>query len=811
MKLLFALFFSLVSLNIISQEANERLNITGTVRDAQTHKPLQFITVTLRDINTQEIIGNITNKEGYFYISAPKSKYYCLVGSLSFKPFIIQTLEVNQDIDLGTIELDQDIVNLDEVEIIAEAILFDYKFGKKVYNASKDISNVGGNAITVLENTPTVRVDGQGNIYIRSNKAAVLVNGKPYGGLKSNADILSLMPASSISGVEIINQSAKFDAEGGGGIINIILKKKINEGYNGTVEAHVGTPGNDGVSTFINYKNEKINIFSTASFNHNVINKDTDIKQIFLDQDQNPTGNFAETRVDYRQRNSVLFNLGSDFYIDKKNTITTSLLYSNTNKNYDSELFLDDFIPIGNLIKSSTRNVDDNSDETYFETFLNYTSKFNKEGHQLSANINYNKNTAINNTNILNTETFPGADTSKQKYVKDEFVDHYIFQLDYTLPFENNAKLDLGHKSSFRIYENDFTISNFNSATQLFEPIDVFSDYVNYTENIYAFYADFSKESEKFNYALGLRTEISRTVITKDNKQDVFTNNYNDLFPSISLSYNFEKNNSLQFYYTRFINRPEISQLNPFNSFTDERFIIIGNPLLNPSYGNYINLEYYHKLSKLTMNSALFYSNTTDNILEVLEKTGSQTADGFDIYKRLPINNGILNQAGLELILTYFAIKKFRLSGSITPFYAQLLDTKENQYDYKDFRWYSQLSASYKFNNTFRMKIDYAYQSAIKTAITKFDVYQYANVTASQDLFQGKSTLTFKIEDVFNDRQGRYSSLEANTITKRTTVFQTRYLLTFSYRFNKNLSKGNSHNRSKDLDKNIFEIKDKNN
>ncbi|MCF6223359.1 MAG: TonB-dependent receptor family protein [Flavobacteriaceae bacterium] len=810
MKLLIVLFFSLASLTIISQEANERFIITGTVRDADTHTPLQFITVTLQDIVTQEIIGDITTKDGYFEIKTPKGKYYCIVGSLSFKPFIIQTLNVNQDIGLGIIELDQNIVNLDEVELITETKLLDYKFGKKVYNASKDIANIGGNAITVLENTPTVRVDGQGNIYIRGKKAVVLVNGKPYGGLKNNGDILSLIPANSISKVEIIYQSANFDAESGGGILNLLLKKKVNEGYNGTIEVHGGTPGNDGISTFINYKNEKINIFSTASFNHSVIYKDTDINQIFLDENQNTTGNFEELRDDYRQRNSVLFNVGSDFYLDDKNTITTSLLYSTTNKNYDSKLFLNDFKPIDNLVKTSIRHVADNSDESYLETYINYTRKFKKKGHQLTAHLNYNKNTAINNTFILNSETFPANDTYKQKYIKDEYVDNYFLQFDYVYPFDNNAKLELGQKSSFRIYENDFTIGNFNNISQQYEPITAYTDNVNYNEKVYAFYASFSRELKKISYKFGLRTELSYTEIIKDNQQDVFINNYNDLFPSLSLSYNINDDSALMLYYSRNINRPQVFQLNPFNSFTDERFIIIGNPYLRPSYSNLITLEYYSKFEKINLNAALFYNNTTDNILEVLEKTDNQTIDGFDVYQRLPINNGNLNQLGFELILTYFPINKLRLNASVTPFLNSLTNTRENQYDYDDFRWYTQLSANYRFNNTFRMKIDYAYQSALKTAITEFDVYQYTNITASKDLIDGKATLTFKIQDVFNDRIGVYNSLEANTISKRVTVFQTRYLLSFSYRFNK-ASKRNSYNRSKDIDNNIFEIKDKTN
>ncbi len=808
MKWLITIFISLISLSIFSQQANEINHITGIVLDANTHTPLQFVTITLQDINTQEIIGDITNKNGVFELNIPNGKYHCIVGSLSFKSFIINILRVNQDIDIGTIELNQKVEKLDEIEILTKTKLIDYKFGKKVYNASKDIANVGGNAITVLENTPTVRVDGQGNIYIKGNKAQVLVNGKPYSGLKSNSDILSLIPASSINKVEVINQSAKYDAQGGGGIINLILKKRIKEGYSGTIEAHVGKPNNDGISTFLNYKTDKINIFSTASINHNVVNKNTDIQQIFLDNSQNPTGNFKENRDDYRERNSVLFNIGTDFYIDDKSTITTSLLFSSTNKNYGSKLLLDDFQPIDNLIKSSLRDDDDDSDESFLEAFINYTIKFNDDGHQLSANINYDKNSSKNNTSIFNHETYPNIDLYKQQYKKDEYADNYFLQIDYTLPFENNAKLEAGMKSNFRNYKNDFVTREFNETTQQYETILAFTNSINYDENVYGYYATFSKGYEKINYSVGLRTEIALTKIFEGTTQEEFTNQYTDFFPTTEIGYSFENKSSLLAFYGRSINRPTISQLNPFNSFTDERFIMIGNPFLNSSYTNFFLLEYYIELEKITLIPSIYHLNTTDNITDIIEKTGNQTNDGFDIYRRIPINNGTLNQTGAELILTYYPINKLRLNASVTPFFASLSNTRENQYDYDDFRWHTQLSANYRFNNTLRLKIDYMYQSPLKTAITEFGTYQYTNITASKNLLNSKATLTFKVQDVFNTRTGIYNSLEANTISKRITTFESRYLLSFTYRFNK-ASKRNAHNRSKDLDKNIFEIKDR--
>jgi len=807
MKLISILIIGLLSFSLLGQESIELHKVFGNVKDADTHSPLQFVTVTLQDINTQELTGDVTDKEGYFEVSVAEGQYYCIIESLSFEPFIIHILSVNQEMEMGTIELEQNNEKLDEIELIAKSNLLDHKLAKKVYNASKDIANIGGNAITVLENTPSVRIDDQGNITIRGNSALVLVDGKPYGGQRSSADVLSLIPANTINKVEIISQSVKYGAEGGGGILNIILHKRSADGYNGTVEAHVGLPDNDGASSFVNYKTEKINMFSTVSFNHLVKLKDTEIKQIFLDNVQNPTGNFDEVRSDYRQRNSFLINLGSDFYLDDHNMITSSLMYTGINKNYDSELFLNDYQPLNSLIQSSTRNVDENSDEAYLEAFLQYSTKFKKEGHQLSADLRYDNSLSDNKTNMRNLETFPGTGTLAQWYGKDERVDNYYFKLDYVLPLKTDASFEAGHKSSFRNYSNEFASSNLNQTINLTEVIPSFSSEIGYEERIYAFYANYSKEYKRLSLSIGLRTELTTTTISEKTNDVTYDNDYNDLFPKVLFTYSLKDQNLLSLGYTRYIDRPTIAELNPFNSFTDERFILVGNPFLQPYYTNYAYFEYYHEFNKLSLNSALFYSNSTDRILNVLEKTGAQTPDGFDIYTRTPVNNGTLNYTGLELELTYNPISKIRLYGIVSPYYAILSDTRNNDYDYDNWVWYANFRFLYRINDTFRFNVDYTYQSEQKTAITELKSLQYANLTLSKDFFGGKSTLSFKINDVFHTRKADFYSLEANTITNRNIIFDTQYLLSFSYRFNKT-SNRNSNNRSKDIEKNIFEIED---
>ena len=798
----------LLAFSLSGQVGMQTNHISGRVKDAETHLPLQFVTVTLQSMDTHELVGDVTDKDGYFELKVLNGKYYCIVESLSFQPFIINVLSIDQDMEMGIIELQQNTENLEEIELIATSNLVDHEMTKKIYNASKDIANIGGNAVTVLENTPSVQIDGQGNITIRGNNALVLVDGKPYGGQRSSADVLSLIPANTINKVEIISQSAKYDAEGGGGILNIILKKRLIEGYNGTVEAHLGIPDNDGISTFVNYKTDKINMYSTLSFNHAVRNKDTEIKQIFLDEMQNPTGNFDEIRNDYRQRNSFLFNIGSDFYLDKKNTLTTSILYSKSNKNYDSELFINDYEPVDELIKTSLRDVDDNSDEGFLEAYVQYSTKFNDEGHQLSVDIKYDNSIADNNTDILETETFPGNDITEQKYVKDESVDNFYTKIDYALPINDHAKFEAGFKANVRNYKNDFSASNFNAITSRFESMADFTSQIDYKETIYALYANYSRQYEKLSFSLGLRTEVTESTITEKTVDEDYENNYTDLFPNALITYNLNDQNVFSLGYSKYIDRPTISELNPFNSFTDERFILVGNPFLQPYYTNYFYLEYYHEFEKVSLNSAIFFSNSTDRILNVLEKTGNQTSDGFDIFRRIPINNGTLNYTGLEIEATYNPNNKIRLYGLLSPYFSVLSETRDNAYDYENWVLYADFRFLYRITNTLRTNIDYVYQTAQKTAITELNAIQYVNFNISKDFWEGRSTLSFKINDVFHTRKSDFSSLEANTITQRTFIFDTQYLLSFSYRFNKS-SKRNSHNRAKDTEKNIFEVDDK--
>ncbi len=804
-KYIFAIIFSLVSVVLFSQNEQENVVINGSVFDAETHMKLQYITVTVQDIESKKIVSDLTDKDGKFELRIPKGKYYFITSSLSFESHIIKVLKVDQDLEIGIIELRQKVEELNEIEVIAKNSLVDYKFNKKIYNASKDIANAGGNAITVLENTPSVIIDEEGTITVRGNSAQVLVNGKPYGGRQNSADILSLIPANSINKVEIISRSAKYDAEGGGGIINIVLKQGHHQGLNGSIEGHVGFPDNDGASGFLNYKTEKINLFSTLSFNHKVRIKNTDIEQIFLDDNEVPYGRFDQTRNDNMQSNSFLANVGGDFYLSKKTTLTASLLYSSANKDYYSDLYLNDYSPVSLLNRSSFRDVFDKTDESFLEAYVNLQTIFNDQGQQLNVRINYDNNESINHTFITDTETFPGSDVADQNSVFDQFLNNYYFQIDYEHPFKNGSLLEIGHKTNFRIYQNDYFVSGLNPQTQTLSALPEFSNIIDYDENIYALYANYSKEYEKFRFAVGLRAEITNTEISEVNSNESIHNDYSDIFPNATIGYTFENLSSLALTYWSYIDRPTIKQLNPLSSFTDERFIFIGNPYLQPFRSNFFMLEYNKEFEKLSINTTLYYLHSKEKIFYVVEKMGIQTNEGFDIFRRTPINNGTFSYTGLEVELTYSPIKKLRFYGFINPYYAIISDTKDNIYDNEDLIWFARFQGLYRITDSFRLQMSYIYQSPQRTAITELDTYQYATLGLSKDIMKGKATLSFNVNDLFNSKKGVYNTLEANTITNYSFRYDTQYLLTFSYRFN-NAKTRNVNNRARDTDKNVFEV-----
>jgi len=774
--------------------------INGKVIDSITQQPIEFATISFK--NKEGIIGTTTDKNGKFNIKIATGIYTIKIQYFSFTPQQFVHKELKSDTNLGTIKLSLHTENLEEINIVVASDLVEFKPDKKIYNASKDIANKGGSAMDVLNNAPSVRVDHEGNVIMKGANATVLIDGKPLFGLDSSTDILRSIPSNAIEKVEIITHSAKYSAQGGG-IINIITKKRKSSGLSGSIDAHAGSPDNNGFSTFLNENTDKINIFSTISFNNELKIFRTNIDQTYFDDAHNATGFFDQIRKDENQRNSFLFNIGSDFYIDNNNTVTTSFLVNTNNKNFISNLSLDDYDAGNNLLRSAHRNVGDFDDISKIELFLNYTSKFKDDGHQLSFDFKFDNTISENKADILENTISPASEIINQKVYKDQNLDKFLIQLDYALPVTETKKIALGYKGTIRFYENDYKVSQFDGALLDFVAAGGFDDILNYDEKINAIYGQYNAMHGNFSYSLGLRAEISDITIG-GTSNNIINKSYTDLFPSASLGYEFEDGGVLSADYSRSIARPEIAQLNPFISLNDERFQSVGNPNLNPYYQDYLEISYDFSFEKLTLISSFYMNNSKDQFLTVLQHTG-QNNDGLDIFTRTPINSGNKNILAVDVDVTYSPFKGLRLGAYINPYNLDIANTLNNQYDFNSWMLYAEASALVTLDNGLRFQANYYYQSPKTDGLTKLKTVNFANLTISKDLLKKNAYLTFKINDVFNSFWNTTQSYEANTKTIRSIRYDQQFALSFTYRFNQ--KRRSEKDRSGDISKDELEDK----
>lgn len=777
-----------MSVQIISGQIisiDNKINISGTVIESETNQPLEYATVSFIHKGQETIIGTTTDINGFFKIDIDPGVYNIYIDFLSFETYELKSKILIKDLNLGTLILKIDN-KLDEIEVVADKQLVEFKINKKIYNASADIANRGGNALDVLSNTPSVRVDSEGNISARGSSVTILIDGKPQFNIDNNTDILQAMPSNSIDKVEIITRSAKYSAEGGGAILNIITKKRKASGFNGSIEARTGIPDNHGISSFINKNNGKVNLYSTISYlNENRI-KESDFEQPAL-------GLFERINED-RLRNTILVNLGSDFYLNEKSTLFTSFLVNNNSKNIVFEIFENDF----------NRRTDDADDIFKIEASIGYLVKLDTLGQKLSFNFKYENTDSDTDDTILEVPSGLGEDIFQRSF-KDQLLTNFLAQIDYTLPINNNTNLEFGYKGTFRNYENIFKVEELDNLSNNYSTVNNLDDTFNYIEDVHAFYGLYNATQNKLSYSIGLRTEITNVSIQDQNNSNPVTKNYTDLFPSLTLAYELSDDSYISMNYSRSVNRPSIPQINPFISFSDQRFQTIGNQNLNPFYTNYFELLFDQSFNKLNISSALFLNYQKDQFLSVIQNTGQITSNGDEIFERVHINSGDKNIIGLDLDLTYTPFKGLRLNAYVSPYRQEITNALDAAYNNKNTVYYAEGNALISINNDLKIRLAHAYQSPINYGLAKLKSINFSNITLSKNIFKKNGTITFRAIDVFRTKRFLYESLEANTSTNYNVYYQNQYNLSFVYRFNqKSKSK---KDRSKEIDKDDLEDK----
>lgn len=584
---------------------------------------------------------------------------------------------------MGVIQLVEDNKALKELEVIGQGSQMRFDIDKKVFSIDQSIASAGGSASDVLQNIPSVDVDGEGNVSLRSNSSVeVWVNGKPSGLTVDNrAQVLQQMPAESIDKIEVMtNPSAKFKPDGTSGIINIVLKKNRKAGYYGSVSTglmYVDKAQPTGtVGANINYSSSRLDAYLNLGYRSMQFRGGgaTD-RYSFNKLDRNDTLTVLNQVTDMKRGYGGMFGrAGLDFHLNDKHTIGLSGFgmigtnYSESKIDYD---FSNKLNPARN--RSYSRDITGDGDRPSMSVSLDYKFDIDPKGSNLMASLNYSDHERDGNDNIQETEN---------NRVNSNFTQHFIgqgkeleFKLDYTKKFTENSRFELGWNSSSM--QRLSPTSSFDSLLNKDIP-GYFNDF-SQTEYIHAAYATYGSRYGKFSYQGGLRAEYYESTWKNTFKEDVADNGvYVDktengsptydkikLYPSLFLSYSLPNDNELQFNITRRIDRPRGRDINPFRRYSDSTNISYGNPDLLPELSYAFELNYIKNWDNHTLSASGYY-RFTDNVTQRVQYIANNTMEST------VMNLSKSSNYGVEMVGKNRLFKILNLTSTLNLYYNKL-------------------------------------------------------------------------------------------------------------------------------------------
>ena len=784
-------------------QARPKILLSGKVIDEETKQPLEYATITLKNPRFPDRLqGGITDAEGNFKFEVFPGRYTITTEYISFESNVNEGVILRETTDLGTIALGISVDALDEVELVAERTEVEIRLDKRVYNVGRDITVRGGSVSDVMDNIPSVSVDVEGNISLRGNdNVRILINGKPSGlvGL-SGPDALRQLPAESIEKVEVITSpSARYEASGTAGILNIILKREELAGFNGSFILNGGFPTTFGGNTNLNWRTEKLNIFSTVSYNDSKSLGGGVFNSEYFNGDAPST--FTNEDRDYeRQRERFFINLGAEYFFDDKTSFTVSGFLRNSNNGSNNTTIIEDRSATDVVLNSFGRYQDETEEDKSAQFTANFTKKFNDKGHELIIEYQTEESSEDEADFARNTNTFD------QKSSTDESQKRQLLQLDYVYPIDDNTQFELGYRGDFSQQDTDYQVFDLTNGIETINTN--LTNYLGFTQNVNAAYTQFGKKINKFSYLLGLRMEDTKIIIDQRTANIYREKKYTDWFPTVNLSYEFNEKENITLGYSRRIRRPRSWSLNPFQSLTSLTFFRQGNPDLDPSYANSFDFGYLKRWEKFTFNGSIYYSKATQVITRITETTGTIVRVSEDPLVEVPalrftsINLAENNRTGTEFTLTYSPKRTVRISGNFNIFNSETIGTYEDQVlDAEIVSWFARVNASFPlpFNLTTQLRAFYRGPSA--TAQTETQGIFSLSGAVNKNLFKKKGTLSFRASDIFNSRR-RKSSTRTEQFTNY-TEFQWRqptYIFTFTYRINERKNDRSRRRRNTNYD-----------
>jgi len=801
--LLVFLFTSFYNYSQQGPGGRPKVKVTGKVFEKVSKQPLEYATISLTKPNdTKVVAGGITNPKGEFEVAIAPGTYDIKVEFISFKSTEIKQKSIQDDTNLGVVNLSEDAAQLNEVVVRAEKSTVEIKLDKKVYNVGQDMIVKGGSVSDVLDNVPSVSVDTEGNVSLRgSDNIRILIDGRPSQAINI-AEALRQLPADAIDKVEVItNPSARYDAEGGSGIINIILKKGKNQGFNGTFIASTGLPETYGASANLNYKTEKLNYFTTAGYNYRTTEGAGKTNSEYFDQNKVTKSYLDEDRDTKRVRNGFNGRAGVEWTLTPSTFWTNAINYQkNTGDDRDLINYYN-YDAAHNYTGTSYRLNDADTGSENFEYTSNFIKNFNDKGHKLTADLSISRNTDDSYSTITASPNFNNT-------LNDQIQKQVLFQADYVLPLGKGGQFEAGYKGSFGDLNNEYYVTTIENNVPVKDPN--LSNTLEYKENINALYTQYGFKVNKFSYLFGLRWEDTDIHVNLLDNSNFNTKKYNNLFPSAFISYEISDQSNFSASYSKRLSRPRGRFMNPAVNYASNINIFQGNPDLDPSLTDKYDIGYIKKWDKVTFNTSAYFEDTKDVFSFVRSPTGDyvtadgevvtpapgEVVDGTPVIKSQPINLGKEQKFGFEFTFNYTPYKWWKLNSNFNFFNVKTtgehsyVDTQGNtivqNLDNQATSWFARVNSKVTLPYKIDWQLTAMYNGEQKTAQGK-NLGQFGmNTALSKDVMKDKATIAFNISDVFNSRKMRsYTYLDGVTSYSEFQFRKRQFNLSFTYRFNK--------------------------
>jgi len=726
--------------------------ITGKVIEKSSKKGMEYANISIfNSADSSLVSGGITTPEGTFRIGKlDAGVYYVDANFIGFNKTRINNIRIpdqHSTIDLGIVPLEASTQQISDVEVVAERARVEYKVDKKVINVAQDINAAGGTAVDVLENTPSVQVDIEGNVTVRgSSNFTVFIDGRPSP--LSGSDALQQIPASALQNIEIItNPSAKYDPDGMAGIINLVTKKNALFGMDGIINVSGSTTGSNTLDFTINHKNAKRQLtfgFDTGSRKFSSERESTR-ETYTTDSTIYMTADGERNYDRYGNR----FKAGVDLYLTEKTTLGINASAGTYNFDTESEMQNYYFTTPMNTKRFTLEVENTDRNNTFVDANINFLHKYNEDGtHKLEGLFNYRNRSGEDvgyQSEIVTDEhydyTMPALYDLKIKTTEGEDSEDFRFKLDYTKPLGQNGKLEAGIQSRIENESEDYAYEDYLNE----DNNSKYSSRSNFKQDIHSAYSTLTGKISKLEVMAGLRGEYTYRNIQHTGSDEAYKLDRFDLFPSLHSSYELFKGAQLMASYSRRINRPGGRELDPFETVTNKTTIRKGNPGLKPEYTNSYDLSFMKQFGSRSFFSVEGFFRETNNVISRLTEVRN---DGIFVmsYGNVARDKSL----GSELMLNLNLAKWLMLNTSVSIYQYQLEgEVLGEDVSRKSTNQDGRINATFRFPNDARVQIMGMYRGPSVSAQGERDASFFSNISYRQDFMKKKLSATLSVQDIF--------------------------------------------------------------